>query len=41
LVADVAFALGAASTATFVGVWLLMPGEPAKRGAGLTLRSYF
>lgn len=41
LVADVAFALGAASTATFAGVWLLSPGDPAKRTAVITLRSYF
>jgi tetratricopeptide (TPR) repeat protein len=41
LVADVAFALGAASTATFAGVWLLSPGDPSKRAAGVTLRSYF
>ena len=41
LVADIAFALGTASTATFAGVWLLSPSDPAKRAAGLTLRSYF
>jgi tetratricopeptide (TPR) repeat protein len=41
LVADVAFALGTASAATFAGVWLFSPGDPAKRAAGLTLRSYF
>jgi tetratricopeptide (TPR) repeat protein len=41
LVADVALALGTASTATFAGVWLLAPGDPAKRAAGFTLRSYF
>jgi len=41
LVADVAFALATASTATFAGVWLLSPGDPAKRAAGLTLRGYF
>jgi hypothetical protein len=41
LVADVAFALGTASTATFAGVWLLSPSDTAKRGAGLTLRGYF
>lgn len=40
LVADVAFAISAASAATFVGVWLLSPREPA-RGAGITLRGYF
>jgi tetratricopeptide (TPR) repeat protein len=40
LVADVAFAVSAASAATFVGVWLLTPREPA-RGAGVTLRGYF
>ncbi|HXK20344.1 MAG TPA: tetratricopeptide repeat protein [Polyangiaceae bacterium] len=41
LVADIAFALSAASTATFAGVWLLSPGDPAQRAAGITLRSYF
>jgi tetratricopeptide (TPR) repeat protein len=40
LIADVALALSAASTATFVGVWWLSPREPA-RGAGITLRGYF
>jgi hypothetical protein len=40
LVADVAFAISAASTATFVGVWLLSPREPT-RSAGITLRGYF
>jgi len=41
LVADVAFALGAASTATFVTVWWLSPREPATRAAGVTLRGEF
>lgn len=42
LVADVALALGLASTATFISVWWLTPQEPSgARGAGLTLRSYF
>lgn len=41
LVADVAFAVSAASAATFVGVWLLSPRDPAARAAGLTLRGYF
>jgi tetratricopeptide (TPR) repeat protein len=41
LVADVAFAIGAASAATFAGVWLLSPTDPAQRSAGITLRSYF
>lgn len=41
LVADVAFALGAASAGTFAGVWLLSPTDPAQRSAGITLRSYF
>jgi tetratricopeptide (TPR) repeat protein len=41
LVADVAFALGAASAGTFAGVWLLSPGDSAQRSAGITLRSYF
>lgn len=41
LVADIAFALGAASAGTFAGVWLLSPGDSAQRSAGITLRSYF
>ena len=41
LVADVAFALSAASAATFAGVWLLSPAEPHQRAAGITLRSDF
>lgn len=44
LVADVALALGLASSATFVSVWLLTPKEPtgsAARGGGITLRGYF
>lgn len=41
LVADVAFALSAASAGTFAGVWLLSPAEPQQRAAGITLRSYF
>jgi hypothetical protein len=44
LVADVALALGLASSATFVSVWLLTPREPAgsaARGGGITLRGYF
>jgi tetratricopeptide (TPR) repeat protein len=41
LVADVAFAVSAASAATFAGVWLLSPTEPNQRAAGITLRSYF
>lgn len=41
LVADIAFALGAASAGTFAGVWLLSPGDPGQRSAGITLRSYF
>jgi tetratricopeptide (TPR) repeat protein len=41
LVADVAFALGAASAGTFAGVWLLSPREPSQRAAGITLGSYF
>jgi len=41
LVADVAFALGAASAGTFAGVWLLSPRDPAQRTAGITLGSYF
>lgn len=41
LVADIAFALSAASAGTFAGVWMLSPGEPHQRSAGITLRSYF
>jgi len=41
LVADVAFAVGAASAGTFAGVWLLSPSDPAQRTAGITLGSYF
>ncbi len=41
LVADIAFALGAASAGTFAGVWLLSPTDSAQRSAGITLRSYF
>jgi hypothetical protein len=41
LVADIAFAIGAASAGTFAGVWLLSPTEPARRTAGITLGSYF
>jgi tetratricopeptide (TPR) repeat protein len=41
LVADVAFALGAAAAGTFAGVWLLSPGDPGQRSAGITLGSYF
>lgn len=41
LVADVAFAVSAASAGTFAGVWLLSPAEPHQRAAGITLRSYF
>lgn len=41
LVADVAFALAAASAGTFACLWLLSPTEPAARAAGFTLRSYF
>jgi tetratricopeptide (TPR) repeat protein len=41
LVADVAFAIGAASAGTFVGVWLLSPKDPGQRTAGITLGSYF
>ena len=41
LVADIAFAVGAAAAGTFAGVWLLSPEDPAKRAAGFTLRSYF
>ena len=41
LVADVAFAVTAAAAGTFAGVWLLSPGDPDTRAAGITLRSYF
>jgi tetratricopeptide (TPR) repeat protein len=41
LVADIAFAISAASAATFVGVWWLSPKDPAVRAAGLTVRGYF
>lgn len=41
LVADVAFSLALASSATFAGVWLLTPTEPRTRAAGFTLRGYF
>ena len=41
LVADIAFALAAASGGTFAGVWLLSPGDPSQRSAGITLGSYF
>jgi tetratricopeptide (TPR) repeat protein len=41
LVADVAFSIGGAASATFAGVWLLAPSDPAKRAAGITLGSYF
>lgn len=41
VIADIAFAVGAASAGTFAGVWLLSPQDPAKRAAGITLRSYF
>lgn len=40
LIADVAFAVAAAGTATIVGIWLLTPREPT-RAAGITLRGYF
>ncbi len=41
LVADIAFAVGAAAAGTFAGVWLLSPEDPTRRAAGITLRSYF
>jgi tetratricopeptide (TPR) repeat protein len=41
LVADIAFALGAASAGTFAGVWFLSGSESSPRAAGVTLRSYF
>jgi tetratricopeptide (TPR) repeat protein len=42
LVADVALALGVASSATFVSLWLLSPPSHGEaRGAGVTLRGYF
>jgi tetratricopeptide (TPR) repeat protein len=41
LVADIAFAVSAASAGTFAGVWLLSPQDSTQRAAGITLRSYF
>jgi tetratricopeptide (TPR) repeat protein len=41
LVADVAFAVAAASATTFVCVWLLSPSEPTMRSAGLSFRGSF
>lgn len=42
LVADVALALGVASSATFVTLWLTNPpSSTAARGAGVTFRGYF
>ena len=41
LVADLAFAVGAAAAGTFAAVWFFSPDEPRQRGAGITLRSYF
>jgi tetratricopeptide (TPR) repeat protein len=41
LVADLAFAVSAASAATFVSVWLLSPKDPQARSAGVTLQGYF
>ena len=41
LVADVAFSLALASSATFAGVWLLSPTEPRTRAAIITLRGNF
>jgi tetratricopeptide (TPR) repeat protein len=41
LVADIAFAVSAASAGTFAGVWLLSPTDSTERAAGITLRSCF
>lgn len=41
LVADVAFAVAAASATTFVGVWLMTPSESSSRGAGLSWHGRF
>jgi tetratricopeptide (TPR) repeat protein len=41
LVADVAFAVAAASATTFVGVWLMTPSESWARGAGLSWAGRF
>jgi tetratricopeptide (TPR) repeat protein len=41
LVADIAFAVGAASAGTVAGLWLLSPEDSARRAAGITLKSYF
>jgi tetratricopeptide (TPR) repeat protein len=41
LIADVAFAIGTASAATFVGVWLLAPTDQERRAAGITLKGAF
>jgi tetratricopeptide (TPR) repeat protein len=41
IVADVAFAVAAASVGTAITVWALQPTEPKARSAGVTLRGYF
>ncbi|HEY6081443.1 MAG TPA: hypothetical protein VIW29_21660, partial [Polyangiaceae bacterium] len=41
VVADVAFALAAASAGTFIGLWALQPSQPQARSAGVTVRGYF
>lgn len=41
LVADVAFALAAASTGTVIALWALQPSRPQVRSAGVTVRGYF
>ena len=41
LVADIAFSIAVASSATFAGVWLMTPAEPRPRAAGVTLGGYF
>lgn len=41
LIADVAFAVTAASAATFAGVWWLSSGAAEERAAGVTVRGYF
>jgi hypothetical protein len=41
LIADVAFGVALASSATFAGVWFLTPSPPKSEGAIVTLRGYF
>jgi tetratricopeptide (TPR) repeat protein len=41
LLADLSFALAAASAGTFAAVWVLSPTQPTQRAAGISVRSYF